>query len=376
MRENTFFLIVLFVAIFAGMVGGIIVTETPEPQVRDLVNNHFNYEIKDYAHNTTYYRQAYRNFMPSVVHINVYKEVEGRRVTSQGTGFVYDEEGVIVTNHHVIEDADRVEVKFFDRIWIEADIIGEDRYSDLAVLEMDEVPFNIQSLEVSETNPEPGMVVVALGSPLGLEGTITQGIVSGVNRTIRTEGRLIPDAVQTDASIDPGNSGGPMIGDDGKVVGVNTAKRGENIGFAVSAALINRIVPRLVEEGLYRHPYMGINTFDVTPLVAEANNLEEARGIIVVSTDSEGPSEGILRGSRSSLRTRYRNVPVGGDVILEVEGNRVDSEQDLNSFIVRNKSPGETIELLVIRDGRKRTFEVVLGERPAGAGTVNISTRS
>lgn len=375
MNTRGYAFMVLVISLISGMVGGVIVTDVAEPEVRDHITNHFNYEITDYAHNSTYYRQAYQNFMPSVAHINVHKVSDGVRTSSTGTGFVYDsEEGTVVTNQHVVEDGRDFEVKLQGEGWLEAEVVGEDRYSDLAVLELERVPDNLQELDVSDTNPDPGTVVVAMGSPLGLEGTITQGIVSGVNRTIRTEGRLIPDAVQTDASIDPGNSGGPMIGDDGTVVGVNTAKRGENIGFAVSPALVNRIVPELVEEGEYSHPYLGVNTRDMVPRIADYNNLDKAEGVIVTNVDSEGPSYNILQGSRASFRDR--TVPVGGDVILEVDGHTVDSEQALNSFIVRNKSPGEEVELKVLRGGRLRTFEVVLDERPRGGSTVDISTRS
>ncbi len=374
MKTHHIIFLTIITAFLTGMLGGYIVA--PEHEVVERVENHFSYTLQD-GYNTTYFQTFYNNHKQSVAHIKVYKVVDGERRTSQGTGFVIREDGVLATNEHVVQDAQHIEVKMMDNEWYTAEILGIDTYSDLAVLEIDET--GLQVLDIAENNPEPGTVVKALGSPLGLEGTITQGIVSGVNRTIRTEGRTIPDAVQTDASIDPGNSGGPLLGDTGEVVGINTAKRGENIGFAISPALLNRILPKLIEEGEYRHPYLGVNTFQVTPSVAERNNVD-TEGVMVVNVEPEGPSSNVLRGASRIHRSSLMTVPIGGDIILEAEGTEILNEQDLNSFLVRNKSPGEEVEFKVLRRGltgyRETKVTVELGERPRGEETAGIALRS
>ncbi|MDY6788388.1 MAG: trypsin-like peptidase domain-containing protein [Candidatus Nanohaloarchaea archaeon] len=312
--------------------------------------------------NASAYQHAYQEVMDSVVSIKVVSHRGG----SRGSGFVYSSKGHIVTNHHVVRGAERVEVKFRSGEWRTADIVGTDIYTDLAVLKVEDIPKYAKPLPVAESDPQPGSVVMALGNPFGLQETITQGIVSGVNRTMDTAGGFsIPDTVQTDAPINPGNSGGPLINTAGQVVGVNRAKQGDNIGFAISPSIITRVVPALIEKGSYKHAYLGVRMADVSPIVAEANNLKKPRGVIVSSVVEEGPADGKLEGSRMRAYTQTGTVPIGGDIVLSIEGRNVSAPRDISSFLATDASPGDRVSMTILRDGEEKQVELVLGERPA-----------
>lgn len=311
--------------------------------------------------NSSAYQQAYQNLMDSVVSLRV-TTTTGR---GQGTGFVYDSNGHIVTNHHVIQNAETVQVMFREGEWREAEIVGQDVYSDLAVLKVDDIPSYIEDLDIAQSDPKPGQVVMALGNPFGLQETITHGIISGVNRSMDTAGNFqIPDTVQTDAPINPGNSGGPLINKQGLVVGVNRAKQGDNIGFAISPQIVERVVPSLIENGEYQHPYLGISMRDVTPTIANAMNLEKASGVMVAATVEGGPSAGVLEGGNVRARTPAGSVRIGGDIITGIEGKSIDSSQELTSYLSTQTRPGGTVEITIIREGERQTVEVELGTRP------------
>jgi len=229
--------------------------------------------------------------------------VVGESGSSSGSGFVYDDAGHLVTNHHVIDDAETVEVKFGARgEWRRATVVGSDPRTDLAVLEIDNPPASATPLSTTNQSPQQGADAVAIGSPLRLEGTITTGTISGVDRSLRLPGGpLVPDAIQTDAAINPGNSGGPLLNAEGRVLGVNTARAdGDNIGFVVSAATVDHVVPSLIETGSYTHPYLGVETRTVVPAIATANDLTETSGAVVVGVDRRGS------GRRSDSRPTAR----------------------------------------------------------------------
>ncbi|WP_411968179.1 S1C family serine protease [Haloferax sp. YSSS75] len=318
----------------------------------------------------------YRDVIPSVVSVYVGGR---RRPGGAGSAFVYDDHH-LVTNEHVSRLADasksnRVELRFADGSWRVGDVVGSDVYTDLAVVAVDDVPADATPLRLATENPSPGRPVAALGNPLGLEGSISAGIVSGANRSLHTSnGFAIPDVVQTDAPINPGNSGGPLVGfvgdtDDGppyEVVGVNRAKQGDNIGFAVSPVIANRILPDLVADGHYRHSYLRTRTLDVTPSVAEANGLDTPRGILVVGTASGPDSTDILRGCSGTTRLRGWEIPVGGDVIVAIEGNEVRTHEELMRYLITETRPGEPVAIDVLRDGAPATLVVELDERPSG----------
>ncbi|SFR45442.1 S1C family serine protease [Halogeometricum limi] len=320
------------------------------------------------------FEQLYRDVIPSVVSLYVGRRAPG---VGAGSGFVYDDHHV-VTNHHVVDGVEEVELRFADGSWAIGEVVGTDAYTDLAVVAVDEMPAAATPLPVAPENPLPGRPVAALGNPLGLDGSITAGIVSGANRSMPTSGGFaIPDVVQTDAPINPGNSGGPLVAvyadenDEGKttqryeVVGVNRARQGDNIGFAVSPTIVERVVPTLVALGRYPHSYLRARTLDVTPTVAEANGLDDPRGVLVVDV-AEGPRGGDgLRGSRETRTVRGQRIPVGGDIIVGIGGRELRSHEELMRYLITETHPGEPVDVEVIRNASPTTLTVVLDERPA-----------
>ena len=307
------------------------------------------------------YTRVYREVAGSVA---ILRPIGPSGYAGQGSGFAFDDEH-FVTNQHVVEDASSVEVRFREGEWASADVVGSDVYSDLAALRVPDIPEYAIPVPLTSTRPAIGQEVLAIGSPFGLEASMTRGIVSGVNRSMPTEaGFTIADAIQTDAAVNPGNSGGPLVDLDGRALGVVRSASGENIGFAISAALVDRVVPSLVETGSYTHPFLGIRLVTVSPAVARANDLDRARGILVVEVLEDGPSAGVLQGSPGEDSVDGVTVPTGGDVIVGLAGRSVDTDEELGSVLALQTSPGETIPVSVIRDGERRTLEVALGERP------------
>ena len=307
-------------------------------------------------------QRLYAETIDSVV--TVY--VVGESGSSSGSGFVYDDAGHLVTNDHVIDGAETVDVKFGRGEWRRASVVGVDQRTDLAVLEIEEPPASATPLSTAGDAPQQGAPAVAIGSPLRLEGTITTGTVSGVDRALRLpSGPLVPDGIQTDAAINPGNSGGPLLNADGEVIGVNTVRAdADNVGFAVSAATVNRVVPALIATGTYTHPYLGVESRTVVPAIATANNLTETSGAAVVRVDSEGPAAGLIRGPQRAETVDGQRIPVGGDVIVRVGETRIADDHDLLRQIALETEPGETIDVSVIRAGSQETVTVELGERP------------
>jgi len=308
-------------------------------------------------------QRLYAETIDSVV--TVY--VVGESGSSSGSGFVYDDAGHLVTNYHVIAGAETVDVKFGGRgEWRRATVVGVDQRTDLAVLAIDEPPASATPLSTAADPPDQGAPAVAIGSPLRLEGTITTGTVSGVDRALRLpSGPLVPDGIQTDAAINPGNSGGPLLNADGEVIGVNTVRAdADNVGFAVSAATVDRVVPALIATGTYTHPYLGVETRTVVPAIATANDLDETNGAAVVSVEGEGPAAGVIRGPQRAETVDGQRVPVGGDVIVRVGETRIADDHDLLRQLALETEPGETIDVSVIRAGSQETVTVELGERP------------
>jgi serine protease Do len=189
--------------------------------------------------------------------------------------------------------------------------------------------------------------------------------VSGINRSIPAPtGFSIPDAIQTDAAVNPGNSGGPLMSLDGRIVAVINSGGGENTAFGISAALTQRVVPERIQTGDYDHAYMGVSFTDVTPEVAQANDTDDPRGLVVVDVVDGGPAEGVLQPSETIRIVDGERVPAGGDVILAIGGSEIMRSEDLASHLARQTRPGETVELTVLRDGTEQTVELGLGARP------------
>ncbi|MBX0323528.1 trypsin-like peptidase domain-containing protein [Halomicroarcula sp. F13] len=307
------------------------------------------------------YTDVYREVADSVVSIQV---LSNRGRAAQGSGFLVSDE-YLVTNQHVVAPGSEYYVRFADTGWREVSVVGTDVYSDLAVLETQNVPDGVSPLSFVDGDPAVGTRVVAIGNPFGLSGSVSEGIVSGVDRTLRGANNFsIADAIQTDAAVNPGNSGGPLVDLDGNVLGVINAGGGDNVAFAISAALTRRVVPALVEDGTYRHSYMGVTLQSVDPLVAEANGLRRASGVYIDRIVDGGPSEGVLQGSDDSETINNTQVPVGGDVVRRLDDTRTPTRQALATFLALETSPGDTIDVTLVRDGQTETVELELGRRP------------
>ncbi len=315
---------------------------------------------------TCNYQQLYDETVDSVVSVT--------RGQGGGTGFVVEtaqngSENLIVTNAHVVGDASSVTIEFREGDQVNGTVVGADRLTDLAVVRVSETPSYVESFEVASSLPEPGEKVAALGHPFGLDETITSGIVSGTDRALpTTEGYTLPQVLQTDAAISPGNSGGPLVTCDGTVVGVNTAglsaQGAEDIGFAVPATVVSEVVPELIEDGDAEHAYLGIAGADVTPAIAQANGLNATQGAYVAAVAEGGPATGTLQGATAVENVSGVRVPVGGDVIVAAGGSPIESGQDLKEFLLLSSEPGDTVSLTVLRDGARTNVSVTLGERP------------
>ncbi len=289
-----------------------------------------------------------------------------------GSGFVYDLNGHIITNQHVIEGADSIQVTFLDGNITSADLIGMDIYSDLAVIKVDPKVTTLFPVVLGESSDlSVGEPVAAMGNPFGLSDTLTVGIVSSLERTLTAVGNyVIIDIIQLDAAINPGNSGGPLVNLYGQVVGVNSAIQSETgtftgIGFAIPSDTIKREIDNLIETGGYKHPWLGISALGVNIPLANVIGLDRPQGILVTEVISGSPADlADLRGSDDTQIIEGVEVPIGGDVIIEVDKIPVITMDDLVVYMERNTFPGDSVELTIIRDGQELNLDVILGERP------------
>lgn len=318
------------------------------------------------------YNEIYRSSEPSVVKIIVYRSTEqGLTPYGEGSGFVYDEGGSIITNAHVVAEADEIEVTFPSGERMKASLTGVDVYSDLAVIKVSSEK-KLKPLKLGDSSQlYVGERVLAIGNPYGLSGTMTEGIVSQTGRSLRAPGGyLIVGVVQTDAAINPGNSGGPLLNLQGEVIGVNTAiasLTGEfsGIGFAIPSNLVKRVVTSLIEKGAYAHPWLGVQGVDVTADIAEALGLKEARGFLVTEVLPGSPAEKAgLKGGSEVQTIAGVKIPVGGDIIIGVDDKPVRGLEDILLYIEYNKSPSDIVSLTILRNESQINVEVTLGERP------------
>jgi len=293
-----------------------------------------------------------------------------------GSGFVYDDNGHIITNNHVVNGGGRLDVTFLDGTVYRASLIGSDPFTDLAVLYVDEVPKEkLVPLPLADSSGiSVGDQVAAIGNPFGLSGSMTSGIVSGLGRLIPSQEAgsfSIPDVIQTDAAINPGNSGGPLLNMRGEVIGINSAifsTTGQfaGVGFAVPSNTMAKVAPALITQGSFTHPWLGVSGTDMTPGIAEALGLDEPRGFLVVDVVSGSPAEraGIQAGNREAT-IDGRPIELGGDVIVAVDGKPVRKIDDILVYLQREKGVGDNLELTVLRDGKLRDITAVLGARPS-----------
>lgn len=297
---------------------------------------------------------------------------------SSGSGFVWDDQGHIVTNHHVIDGAERVTVVFSDHTELEAEILGSDPDSDLAVLQVEVNETTTRPVELGDSDAvQVGQMAVAIGNPFGQEFTITSGIISALGRTIRSGNSQfsIPHVIQTDAPINPGNSGGPLLDHHGQVIGVNTqiisrSGASSGIGFAVPINTAKRVVPVLIQEGHYDYAWLGISGTTLSPDAAELMNLpRDTRGTLVIDVTEDGPaSKAGLQGSDRTVTQQGIDYRLGGDIIVAVNETPIEEIDELIAYLIEDTRPGDEVVMEVIRDGERETVTVTLGERPSFVG--------
>jgi 2-alkenal reductase len=336
--------------------------------------------------------QIYQKAVPSVVNIQV---IQGSGVNDgtgafpnvpgvpedflergEGSGFVWDDKGRIVTNQHVIDGAEIVTVIFSDRTQVLAKVLGGDTDSDLAVLELLEPIDGLNPIDLGDSSEVlVGQLAIAIGAPFGQEFTMTSGIVSAVGRTIRSgfSQFTVPEVIQTDAPINPGNSGGPLLDRHGRVMGINTqiiSRSGSNagVGLAVPINIAKMVVPALIEDGKYEYSWLGISGGPVRPHVVQLMDLPEGtEGALVITVREDGPAaDGGLTGSDRTEVVNGIQYALGGDTITGIDGSKVRDMTDLIVYLTNNTRPGDEIMLEVIhQDGTSEDLQIVLGTRPS-----------
>ena len=307
-----------------------------------------------------------------VVRIGSQGTVQGD-IGGMGSGFVYDNLGHIITNAHVVDGANKATVTFLDGSQYNAEIIGKDKFTDIAVIKVSEKPRLLHPLEIGDSSLlQVGEQVAAIGNPFGLSGSMTSGIVSQIGRLLPSQnsGFSIPDVIQTDAAINPGNSGGPLLNMRGQVIGINTAIQsitGEfsGIGFAVPSNTVSKIVPTLIEEGKYPHPWIGIVGQDIDPVLAKVLDLKQAKGFLVMTVVDGSPADKAgLKGMSQTKVIDGKEYPVDGDIIISVDGKEVRKISDILIHLQREKSVGDEMVLGILRDGDFMDLTLKLVERP------------
>lgn len=293
-----------------------------------------------------------------------------------GSGFVYDTNGHIITNYHVVNGGGRLDVTFLDGTVYRATLIGSDPFTDLAVLYVEDVPREkLVPLPLgNSSNIRVGEQVAAIGNPFGLSGSMSAGIVSGVGRLIPTQeagGFSIPDVIQTDAPINPGNSGGPLLNMRGEVIGINSAifsTTGQfaGVGFAIPSDTMTKVVPSLITTGSFKHPWLGVSGRDMTPGIADRLNLEEPRGFLVMEVVAGSPAEQAgIRGGNQEVVIDGVPVMLGGDVIISIDDRTVRKIDDILVYLQRDKEVGDELKLTILRDGQEMNVTAVLAARPS-----------
>ena len=344
---------------------------TAEQDVEEIVAEPSTYTTVDIVAQSDVLVNLYERVSPGVVSILALTRSDEFVIGGgTGSGFVIDKEGHIVTNYHVVEGASEIQVAFTSGIKTRAEVIGTDTDSDLAVIKVDLPADDLTPIPLGDSDLlRVGQMVIAIGNPFGLSGTMTTGIVSSIGRTLdslnlSSSGRAFSagDIIQTDAALNPGNSGGPLLNLDGEVIGVNRAIRtfastdsqepvNSGIGFAVSVNIVKRVVPSLISDGSYSYPYLGISSWPDIPLEeAERIGLEKAIGALVTSVIPDGPA------AQAGIQV--------DDVILSIDGLEILDFSEMLSYLFNYTSPGDTVDLEVFRNGEVITLELTIGARP------------
>ena len=326
------------------------------------------------------YRGIYDTVNPSVVNIQVlgtynYGFYVGA-VSSQGSGFVWDTQGHIVTNNHVVENAYNITVTFSDGTTTTAEVVGTDVQSDLAVIKVDPTGLTLHPVSLGNSQiVKVGDLVIAIGNPYGLAGSMTQGIVSALSRSLTVDSSnpfssstyTIPDIIQTDAAVNPGNSGGVLVNTSGEVIGVtsaiqSTTNANAGIAFAIPSHIVERIVPVLIKDGRYQHPSLGLSGITLTANYATEMGLDaNTHGVLITDITPGGAAD--LAGLKETTQqyTRYnRGVIIFGDVITAIDGNPVRTYEDLVSYIFNKTEVGQKVKLTILRDGKEMSVTATL----------------
>jgi serine protease Do len=345
--------------------------------------------------------QIYAQVNPSVVNIDISQSASSLNLpsnhpslgsgsgnnslvpTALGSGFVWDAQGDIVTNNHVVSGADAINVTFADGSTYAAKLVGADPNSDLAVVKVDAPASELHPVLMADSNQvKVGQLAIAIGNPYGLSGTMTAGIISGLSRSLPvgldTQNAQqggptysIPDIIQTDASINPGNSGGVLVDSQGQVIGVTAAiesssNSNSGIGFVIPSSIVQKVVPSLIQTGTYQHPWIGIEGTTVTPDLAAADNLPSGQqGVLVITVTPNSPaSKAGLQGGTQTQTLNGNQVSLGGDVITAVDGQAVTRFEDLTSYLLNNAKVGQTVNLTILRNGQQMNVQLTLGVLP------------
>jgi S1-C subfamily serine protease len=291
-----------------------------------------------------------------------------------GSGFLWDNSGNIVTNFHVVQGAQSIAVSFGGEDALTGKVVGSDPLNDLAVIHVDNVPKNVQPLVPGDSAAlKVGQSAIAIGNPFGqFERTLTVGVVSALNRTIETDSAVLRGVIQTDASINRGNSGGPLLDSAGKLIGVNSAiysptGTSAGVGLAIPVDKVKRVVPVLIKEGHYPHPWLGVEElgYEVSPALSRTLDLGIDHGLLIAQLyrDSPAAKAGVRAGQRQ-VRAGNRRYQVGGDILLAIDGKAVNKWLDVSGFLEERTQVGQTITLRILRDGKEQDVKVVLADMP------------
>ncbi len=317
-------------------------------------------------------QELFKTVENSVVQVTTRSETLGGG--GVGSAFIFDHDGHVITNFHVVDDTDRIDITFQDGAIYRAVVVGSDPYSDLAVIRVDTPRDKLFPLPLADSSKlQVGDQVAAIGNPFGLSGSMTTGIVSQLGRLLpltEARGFSIPNIIQTDAAINPGNSGGPLLNLRGEVVGVNSAIRSptegfSGIGFAIPSNTVSSVAQALINDGVYKHPWLGVSGRDVTPEIADELGLEKALGFLVVDVVENSPaSKSGLKGGEREVTLDGMQVILGGDVIIQIDDLEIRKLDDVLVYLERERFVGDELLLTIIRDGETIDLSVILGERP------------
>ena len=363
-----------------GIVFGIFVllNSMPEAQDGELIVSNGNHletvgEVTSIEKTSNFsLTEIFERTEESVVQVNIRSDNAINNRGNMGSGFVYKDDGYIITNHHVVDNAERVTITFLDGESYIAKIIGTDADLDIAVLKVEIGSTYLQPIPIGDSSHlKVGEPIAAIGNPFGLSGSMTSGIISQIGRLLpQDSGYSIPDVIQTDAAINPGNSGGPLLNMKGEVVGMNTAIQsatGEftGVGFAVPSNTIKKVVPVLIRDGIFHHPWMGISGSDVDPDLAKIRELNSSKGFLIATVIEGSPADAAgLQGVTITKEIDGREYALDGDIIIKIDDVVVRKISDILIHLQREKSIGDEMIMTVNRDGTMIEAVLVLGERP------------